>query len=98
MRCRCGGEKGRCLTMPWVIRHPETGEPLQSSKSRNVKNGENHFGDDKAQVTSLWTGVKRACQKKQSYFVNFPEDADKNMRATLTGASLLIDMSFTEDS
>lgn len=86
--CRCGGEKGRCLRVPWVIRDPNTNMPLKCSQQST--------GED-AQVTSLWTGLKRACQKKEAYFLNFPETADKNMKATLTGTALLIDMSFSED-
>ncbi|GMH66282.1 hypothetical protein TL16_g04395 [Triparma laevis f. inornata] len=88
VQCRCGGEKGRCCRIPWKIRDPITHEPVQSSHEST--------GED-AQVTSLWTGLKRACQKKNAYFLNFPEDASSNLRATLTGTALLIDMSFSED-
>lgn len=61
VRPRCGGQKGRCFRVPWVIRDPATLEPAAGAEAQ--------FGpqvDGKAQITSLWTGVKRACAKKNA--------------------------------
>ena len=62
VRCRCGGEKGRCCRLPWVIRDPHTHEAVAGSTLKR-------FGpqvDNKAQITKLWTGIRRECSKKSA--------------------------------
>ena len=91
VRCRCGGDGGKCLRVPFLIRNLN-GEPVKTK----MQNGSGDYGDENAQITSLWMGVKRACEKKNVYAMHFPFDADANMKATLIGANLLIDMALFE--
>lgn len=87
---RCGGKGGKCCRIPFIIRDPVT---LEACPARIGSGGD---GEAKAQITSLWTGIKRACQKKNAYALHFPADADPAMKATLIGANVLIDMTVFE--
>lgn len=87
---RCGGNGGKCCRIPFIIRDPVTLKPLMATMSSNED------GEAKAQITSLWTGIRRACQKKNAYALHFPADADAEMKATLIGANVLIDMTVFE--
>ncbi|GMH46209.1 hypothetical protein TrRE_jg8547 [Triparma retinervis] len=89
VQCRCGGGGGKCFRVPFIIRDPVTHEPLKASGSKGG-------GEVKAQITSLWTGMKRCCQKKDSYAIHFPEGASREMKATLIGSNILIDMAIFE--
>mmetsp|Transcript_19593 Transcript_19593/g.39170 ORF Transcript_19593/g.39170 Transcript_19593/m.39170 type:complete len:317 (-) Transcript_19593:43-993(-) len=91
VQCRCcdGGAGGKCCRVPFIIRDPHTHEPLKAS-------GFGGSGEKKAQITSLWTGIKRCCQKKDAYAVHFPQGATKEMKATLIGSNILIDMAIFE--
>ena len=91
VQCRCGGGGGKCCRVPFIIRDPLTHEPLRASGPKKGAGGET-----KAQITSLWTGMKRCCQKKDSYALHFPEGATKEMKATLIGSNILIDMAVFE--
>jgi len=92
--CKCGGQGGKCFRVPFIIRDPVTHEPLRASGSYTMGGGSG--GESYAQITSLWTGMKRCCQKKDSYAVHFPEGASKEMKATLIGSNILIDMAIFE--
>jgi len=89
VQCRCDGPGGKCFRVPFIIRDPVTHEPLRAGGSRSG-------GENKAQITSLWTGIKRCCQKKDAYAIHFPEGATKEMKATLIGSNILIDMAIFE--
>eukprot|EP00545_Synedropsis_sp_CCMP1620_P014241 CAMPEP_0119026586 /NCGR_PEP_ID=MMETSP1176-20130426/35728_1 /TAXON_ID=265551 /ORGANISM="Synedropsis recta cf, Strain CCMP1620" /LENGTH=316 /DNA_ID=CAMNT_0006982331 /DNA_START=20 /DNA_END=970 /DNA_ORIENTATION=- len=83
---RCGGAKGKCCRVPFLIRSPATGEALYS----NVQEG-------KAQVTSLWSGLfNEVCLKRRAYHVAFPVDATREERMVLTGSALLVDVAVYE--
>jgi len=55
--CRCGGQGGKCCRVPFFIRDPVTQEPVKCN---------NEGGESNAQITSLWMGMKRCCQKKNA--------------------------------
>ena len=90
IRPRFGGNGGKCCRVPFLLRDPDTFEPV-ATNSNSVD-----YGDNKAQITSLWTGVKRCCERKNAYAVHFPSEADADMKSTLIGASLLLDMAIFE--
>jgi len=95
VRPRCGGSGGKCCTVPFLVREPGTGKPVMTN--HRVQSDEKFgVGDENAQVTQLWTGLKRCCTRKNAYALRFPANADSAMKATLTGATLLVDLSFTE--
>ena len=58
--CRCGGNGGKCCRVPFIIRDPNTQEPLKAG-------GYEGSGESMAQITSLWTGLKRCCLRKDAY-------------------------------
>mmetsp|Transcript_26802 Transcript_26802/g.62115 ORF Transcript_26802/g.62115 Transcript_26802/m.62115 type:complete len:269 (+) Transcript_26802:93-899(+) len=86
VRCRCGGKKGKCLRVPFLIRSPEA--PF------------NQVGD--AIIGDLWAGLAHeCCTKKNMYEIKFPTDGpmQKNpeaVMATIIGAALLIDITTFE--
>jgi hypothetical protein len=78
--CKCGGAKGKCCRVPFPIRDPHTRAKL---------------GD--AEVTDLWAGFKNeCCTRKNIYAVKFPAGATTALKATLIGATLLMDISLFE--
>merc|ERR1711935_634667 len=65
-RCRCGGTKGKCCRLPFLIRDPVTLEPLEASSSTRD-------GEETAQITQLWSGLANEfCFKRHAYHVAFP--------------------------
>ena len=79
---RCGGGGGKCCRVPFIVRDPETFEPVNG-------NG----GKDKAQVTNLWSGFKNEfCTQRQAYHLVFPDDATQQEKLTLMGSSILVDV------
>eukprot|EP00591_Stephanopyxis_turris_P004369 CAMPEP_0195521676 /NCGR_PEP_ID=MMETSP0794_2-20130614/19156_1 /TAXON_ID=515487 /ORGANISM="Stephanopyxis turris, Strain CCMP 815" /LENGTH=295 /DNA_ID=CAMNT_0040651285 /DNA_START=168 /DNA_END=1051 /DNA_ORIENTATION=- len=81
--CRCGGPKGKCCSVPFVVRHPMTMEELTTSASR----------DSNAQVTQLWSGwANELFMKKNAYHVCFPANATEDEKLTLIGSSILLDI------
>jgi len=83
---RCGGGGGKCCRVPYIVRDPETFEPMSG-------NG----GTDKAQVTNLWSGFKNeCCTQRNAYHLVFPDDATQQEKLTLMGSSILLDVMMYE--
>ena len=80
IRPRCGGPKGKCCRVPFLIRDPSTMEQIED-----------------AAIVDLWAGFKNEfCTKKNIYALKWPSDTKREMRATLIGTTLLLDMAFYE--
>ena len=80
VRPRCGGAKGKCFRVPFLIRDPATLEQIED-----------------ATITDLWSGFKNeCCTKKNIYAVKWPSKATKEMRGTLIGTTLLVDVALFE--
>lgn len=45
--CRCDGTGGKCCRIPFIVRDPNTFEPVKGNN-----------GEENAQVTELWSGWK----------------------------------------
>ena len=83
---RCGGQKGKCCRVPFLVREPITGEAVHT----NVAEG-------KAQITSLWSGFfNEVFFKRRAYHVAFPADASPGERVVLMGSALLVDVALYE--
>ncbi|CAD7970460.1 unnamed protein product [Amoebophrya sp. A25] len=78
--CECGGKKGRCLAVPFYIRHPKSMDKLPGDEPGSI-----------AQINNLWSGIKECCNR-QNYAVRFPQNASPEQKATLVGSVFLIDM------
>lgn len=79
---RCDGIGAKCCRVPFYLRDPEN--PDQKLKTAS---------NEDAQITDLWAGgFNEFCTQKNWYGVQFPHDADANMRATLLASTLLIDI------
>lgn len=84
---RVGGSGGKCCRVPFLIRNPQTKEPLTQP---NVQEG-------KAQVTMLWSGFKNeCCSQKNAYHLVFPQGATDEIKAVLIGSTILIDVQLNE--
>mmetsp|Transcript_25045 Transcript_25045/g.39359 ORF Transcript_25045/g.39359 Transcript_25045/m.39359 type:complete len:284 (+) Transcript_25045:68-919(+) len=82
VQCRCGGQKGKCLRVPYIVRDPSTYEPLKGND-----------GQEHAQVTSLWAGWKNeCCTQRDAFHVVFPDNASPEEKLVLTGSAILIDV------
>lgn len=80
VRCRCGGKGGKCFSVPYIIRDPTTQEKM-----------------DEAHITDLWAGLKKeCCTRKNNWQVKFPENATDEMKMTLMGAALLVELTMVE--
>ena len=86
VQCRCGGAKGKCCKVPFLVRDPATMEPVKTK----AKEGD-------AQVTQLFAGwANECCSEKNAYHLAFPEDATPELKLTLIGSSILLDVVFSE--
>mmetsp|Transcript_29397 Transcript_29397/g.50106 ORF Transcript_29397/g.50106 Transcript_29397/m.50106 type:complete len:286 (+) Transcript_29397:60-917(+) len=82
IQCRCGGGKGKCCRVPYIIRDPTTYEALKGNA-----------GQENAQVTQLWAGWKNECCTKRDVFhVVFPDNATAEEKLVLTGSAILMDV------
>lgn len=80
--CRCGGKKGKCCRVPYIIRDPATGKAITSNKE-----------GQKAEVTDLWSGlVNTCCNLRNVYHLSFPQGASEEEKMTLIGSTILIDV------
>jgi len=87
--CECGGRGGNCLYLPFYIRDPTTKE--------KVGGGPGAKGLD-AQIRNLWSGFKKeCCTSADHFFVVFPKDADTATKASLIGATALLDYTVFEE-
>lgn len=84
--CTVGGKGGRCLAVPFIIRDPKTKLPLPGTSNQTAN----------AEITNLWAGLRKECCQKDNYAVNFPHGATYELKATLMGTSILIDMTTAE--
>lgn len=88
--CRCGGEKGKCCRVPYILRDPSTLEPIQSSATLDGKPID-------AMVDVLWSGWKNeCCSQRNAYHVTFPSGISAEEKAVLIGSTLLVDVAFLE--
>lgn len=79
-KCNCDANSGKCCRVPFYIRDPNTRDPL----------GEGH-------ITDLFAGWKReCCTKRNQYSIKYPPACDNEMRATLMGSALLVDITVFE--
>lgn len=86
IKCAVGGPKGKCCRVPFIVRDPNTFEPLKGKK-----------GVERAQVTQLWAGLKNACcTQRDVYHEVFPDSASTAEKLTLIGSSILLDIVFVE--
>lgn len=84
--CRCGGKGGKCCRVPFIVRDPITFSPIKGN-----------VGQENAQVTELWSGLKNeCCTQRTSYHLVFPDDAPAEDKLTLIGSSILIDIVYVE--
>ena len=85
--CRCGEEKGKCCRIPFIVRDPNTMEPVTASAN----------GENKAMVDSLWTGwANECCRNKNAYHLVFPDNMSVEDKLLLTGAGILLDLTMYE--
>mmetsp|Transcript_20316 Transcript_20316/g.44210 ORF Transcript_20316/g.44210 Transcript_20316/m.44210 type:complete len:301 (-) Transcript_20316:176-1078(-) len=88
--CRCGGKKGKCCTVPFIIRDPTTQEPVQSSATLDGK-------PINSMVDTLWSGwTNECCSKKTAYHLTFPPNITAEEKAVLMGSTLLVDVTVFE--
>jgi len=102
-RPRCGGTKGKCCRLPFLIRDPVTLEPLEASTSTRD-------GEETAQITQLWSGLaNEVCFKRHAYHVAFPTSSPSRTtgsgtlsscsvedKLVLIGSAVLIDVALFE--
>jgi len=96
MKPRCGGRQGKCCRLPFLIRDPITGEPINSSITAD--------GEENAQITQLWSGLaNELCFRRHAYHVAFPENNGESSapcsvddKLVLIGASILVDVALFE--
>lgn len=80
MKCKCGGPKGKCCTVPFLIRDPRTLSQIEEAEITDLWAG---FKNE-------------CCTKRNLYGIKFPSAASAEQRATLVGAALLIDVAIFE--
>ena len=83
--CKCGGAKGKCCKVPFLIREPapwyQTGQQVED-----------------AAITDLWAGFANACcTRRMLWSVKFPSTASRATRAVLVGSAILLDIAKFED-
>jgi hypothetical protein len=82
---KCGGQKGRCMHVPFYIRTPE-GEMVTPANPAS----------EQAEITQLWSGLAKSCCERENYSVNFPQQATEEDKVIIIGATILIDMALFE--
>lgn len=84
VQLKCG-KGAKCCHEPYYIRDPK-------SKDQKLKA---HGGD--AEITELWDGLKKeCCTLKNTFSLDFPNGATPEMKKTLIGSVLLLDMTYFE--
>jgi len=82
--CRCDGQgsKGKCCKVPFIVRDPETFEPIKTKAT-----------EEHAQATQLWSGwANECCMQKNAYHLAFPQDATAQDKLALIGSTILLDV------
>mmetsp|Transcript_22877 Transcript_22877/g.48668 ORF Transcript_22877/g.48668 Transcript_22877/m.48668 type:complete len:298 (+) Transcript_22877:113-1006(+) len=88
--CRCDGGKGKCCRIPFIVRDPETLEPVLSGATEAGK-------AVNAMIDLLWAGLKNeCCSQKNAYHVAFPANMTAEEKTVLMGSSLLVDVTMFE--
>lgn len=88
--CRCDGDNGKCCRVPFILRDPDTLEPVLSGAALNGK-------PLSSMVDTLWSGWKNeCCSQKNAYHVTFPKDISAEEKAILMGSTILVDVSIFE--
>jgi hypothetical protein len=90
VQCRCDGKKGKCCRVPFILRDPETKDPIPSgvTLAGNVLN---------AMVDTLWSGWKNEfCTLKNAYHLTFPTKISAEEKAVIIGSTLLLDVAIFE--
>lgn len=91
VKFRYGGKKGKCCRVPFIVRHPETQEPVISGATTLAGTAIN------AMVDVLWSGwANECCMKKNAYHVSFPRNIKPEHKAVLLGSTLLVDVTMFE--
>jgi len=91
VKIRWGGKKGKCCRVPFLIRHPETNEPIVSGATGLAGKAIN------AMIEILWTGWgNECCSSKNVYHVTFPTNISPDEKAVLIGSTLLVDVTMFE--
>ncbi|CAD7965710.1 unnamed protein product [Amoebophrya sp. A120] len=78
--CSQGGCRGRCCAIPFYLRDLQTNEILPGERPGT-----------QAQITNLFSGLKE-CVNRENYSVRFPDKATPQQKATVIGATFLIEM------
>ena len=89
-KCRCDGNKGKCCAIPFVLRNPNTLEPIPSGATLagKVLN---------SMIDVLWSGWKNeCCSQKNAYHVTFPQEMSAQEKAVLMGSTILVDVTMFE--
>jgi hypothetical protein len=83
---KCNGKGAKACREPYYIRDPATLEKI------------NQGGDNQhAQISEMWDGLKKeCCTLKNTFQVKFPDNATPEMKKTLIGSVLLLDMTYFE--
>ena len=80
--CRCGEKKGKCFSVPYIVRDPTTYEALKGND-----------GQEDAQLTELWAGWKNeCCTQRDAFHIVFPDNATPEEKLVLTGSAILMDV------
>jgi hypothetical protein len=88
VQCRCDGGRGKCCRIPFVIRNPDTLQPIATKGNASVSH-----------VDALWTGwANECCRLKNAYHMTFPDGATAEEKLILTGAGILIDTTVFEQN
>jgi len=74
VRCRCGGQKGNCCKIPFLIRDPKTMAPIEDAAIVDLWSG----------------FANQTCTRKMLWSIKFPRAATKETRAVLVGSAILL--------
>ena len=93
VKFRWGGKKGKCCRVPFLLRHPDTHEPMVSGATGGGVAGQ----VVNAMIEILWTGwTNECCSSKNVYHVTFPTTIPPEEKAVLIGSTLLVDVTMFE--
>jgi len=83
MMCKCGT---KAIYVPFLIRNPETKEPLADPKAQDCPS-----------IQKLWSGMKKeCCSDADNFAIKFPKGITPERKAGLLGMNFLIDAVYFE--
>lgn len=89
-KCRCDGDKGKCCRIPYILRDPETFDPIPSGATLAGQTLD-------SMIDVLWAGWKNeCCSQKNAYHVTFPNAISAQEKAVLMGSTILVDVTIFE--